>query len=88
VRRGAIDEETWPVVVVHTRPGDVTIHDPHLMHAAPPPQGGGGGRRTLYLGYGRADAHDLLGPGRSFDDLLSATADDGFVSFDEGANSV
>ncbi|MCU0274901.1 MAG: phytanoyl-CoA dioxygenase family protein, partial [Acidimicrobiales bacterium] len=54
VRRGAIDEETWPVVVVHTRPGDVTIHDPHLMHAAPPPQGGGGGRRTLYLGYGQA----------------------------------
>jgi len=85
VRRGAVDEATWPVVVVHTRPGDVTIHDPHLMHAAPPPRGRGAGRRTLYLGYGRADAHDLLGPGRSFDDLLSATADDGFVSFDDGA---
>lgn len=84
VRRAEVDESTWPVVVVDTRPGDVTIHVPHVFHAAPPPTGDGPGRRTLYLGYGRQEAYDVIGPGRSFDDLLSDTADDGFVSFDEG----
>ena len=84
VRRAEVDESTWPVVVADTRPGDVTIHFTHAFHAAPPPTGDGPGRRTLYLGYGRPDAYDAIGAGRSFDDLLSATADDGFVSFDEG----
>lgn len=87
VRRARVDESTWPVVVADTRPGDVTIHVPHVFHAAPPPTGDGPGRRTLYLGYGRQEAYDAIGPGRSFDDLLSDTADDGFVSFDGAARS-
>jgi ectoine hydroxylase-related dioxygenase (phytanoyl-CoA dioxygenase family) len=82
VRRGAVDDATWPVIVADTRPGDVTIHVPHVFHAAPPPTGNSPGRRTLYLGYGQPEAHALIGPGRSFDDLLSGTAGDGFVAFD------
>lgn len=81
VRRTEVDPATWPVVTVATEPGDVTIHVPHAFHAAPPPTADGTGRRTLYLGYGRPEAHALIGPGQSFDDLLSQTADDGFVGF-------
>ena len=83
VRRRAVDTATWPVVTVDTAPGDVTIHVPHLMHAAPTPTGRNSGRRTLYLGYGRPEAHELIGVGEAFDDLLSRTSPDGFVSFDD-----
>ena len=82
VRRSAVDAATWPVVTVQTQPGDVTIHVPHAMHAAPPPAGQGEGRRTLYLGFGTAEAHEVIGAGRSFDDLLSAAHADGHVEFD------
>jgi Phytanoyl-CoA dioxygenase (PhyH) len=82
VRRDVIDGSDLPVVVVATQPGDVTIHVPHVMHAAPAPVGDAAGRRTLYLGYTQQLAHDLIGPGQSFDDLISQTSDDGYVSFD------
>jgi hypothetical protein len=82
VRRDVIDGSDLPVVVVSTQPGDVTIHITHVMHAAPAPVGDGQGRRTLYLGYGPQIAHDLIGPGQSFDDLISQTSDDGYVSFE------
>ena len=84
VRRDLIESGDQPVVVVSTEPGDVTIHVPHVMHAAPAPVGDGPGRRTLYLGFARQEAHDVIGPGRSFDDLISGTATDGYVSFDDG----
>jgi len=73
VRRAAVDTDTWPVVTVDTQPGDVTIHVPHVMHAAPPPTTTGDGRRTLYLGFGQPLAHDIIGAGNSFDDLLATT---------------
>ncbi|MEY2641555.1 MAG: phytanoyl-CoA dioxygenase family protein [Ilumatobacteraceae bacterium] len=82
VRRDVIDGSDLPVVVVSTKPGDVTIHVTHVMHAAPAPVDTGQGRRTLYLGYGPQLAHDIIGPGQSFDDLISQTSDDGYVSFE------
>jgi len=73
VRRASVDVDTWPVVTVSTEPGDVTIHVPHVMHAAPPPTTTGEGRRTLYLGFGQPLAHDIIGAGNAFDDLLASS---------------
>ena len=87
VRRDVINGGDLPVVVVTTQPGDVTLHVPHLMHAAPAPKSDGRGRRTLYLGFGRQEVHDVVGPGQSFDDLISATSEDGYVTFDDGARA-
>ena len=82
VRQDHVDLDSWPVVTVDAMPGDVTLHVPHAMHAAPAPRDSGPGRRTLYLGFSSQEAHDVIGPGRSFDDLLSAASDDGHVGFD------
>lgn len=83
VRRpdGAVPDD-WPVVTVDTRPGDVTLHATHILHAAPHPTTGGPARRTLYLGYKRPEARAWLGERRSFDDYLFAP--DGHVRFPPG----
>jgi len=80
--RWAGEIDGWRTVTVATEPGDITVHVPHALHAAPPPTADGPARRTLYLGFGRPEALELIGPGRAFDDLMSTTADDGFVRFD------
>ena len=79
-RPGGTVPADWPVVTVHTEPGDVTLHATHALHAAPHPTGPGPGRRTLYLGFKRPEAREWLGPLRSFDDYLFAP--DGHVRFD------
>ncbi|HEV3449769.1 MAG TPA: phytanoyl-CoA dioxygenase family protein [Acidimicrobiia bacterium] len=59
-----------PVVAVDTEPGDVTVHDPHVLHAAPPPTGSGPGRRALYASYVRPETVAYVGPGRGYNDVL------------------
>lgn len=89
VRRGDIDAKSWPIVTVDTEPGDVTLHVPHALHAAPAPQSRHDGRRTLYLGFSPKELLDVIGPGQSFDDLITQTSADGHVAFavDGTANS-
>lgn len=72
----------WPTVTVDTEPGDVTIHVPHALHAAPPPTGPGAGRRTLYVGYARPEALEIVEAGQSFDDLVIDSSGSAFVDFD------
>lgn len=85
VRRDLADEDSWPVVTADTQPGDVTLHVPHALHAAPPPQGRSAGRRTLYLGFGPQRLGEAIGPGQAFDDLITQTSADGHVGFDRRA---
>ena len=78
----AADEATLPVVAVDTQPGDVTVHDPHLLHAAPPPTGAGPGRRALYVSYVRPETIAYVGPGHGYNDVLFER-DDRVRSVDE-----
>jgi ectoine hydroxylase-related dioxygenase (phytanoyl-CoA dioxygenase family) len=64
------DEARMPVVAVDTEPGDVTIHDPHALHAAPSPTGTGRGRRALYASFVRPETLAYVGPGRAYNDVL------------------
>jgi hypothetical protein len=57
-------------VAVDTRPGDVTVHYGHLLHAAPPPTGDGPGRRALYVSYVRPATIEYIGPGHGYNDVL------------------
>jgi len=66
----ASEEDRYPVVAVDTEPGDVTVHDPHILHAAPPPTGRGIGRRALYASFVRPETIAYLGPGRAYNDVL------------------
>ena len=63
-------DETSPVVAVDTEPGDVTVHDPHALHAAPPPTGAGPGRRALYASFVRPETTAYIGAGRAYNDVL------------------
>ncbi|HEY6318254.1 MAG TPA: phytanoyl-CoA dioxygenase family protein [Acidimicrobiia bacterium] len=64
------EAQRLPVVAVDTEPGDVTVHDPHILHAAPPPTGRGVGRRALYASFVRPETIAYLGPGRAYNDVL------------------
>ena len=64
------EEGRLPVVAIDTEPGDVTVHDPHVLHAAPPPTGRGVGRRALYASFVRPETIAYLGPGRAYNDVL------------------
>ncbi len=66
----AADEARLPVVAVDTEPGDVTIHDPHALHAAPSPTGTGPGRRALYASFVRPETLAYVGPRRGYNDVL------------------
>lgn len=63
-------DETSPVIAVDTAPGDVTVHDPHVLHAAPPPTGSGRGRRALYASFVRPETTAYVGAGRAYNDVL------------------
>ncbi len=66
----AREEQRLPVAVLDTEPGDVTVHDPHTLHAAPPPTGSGAGRRALYASYVRPETVAYVGSGRAYNDIL------------------
>lgn len=66
----AAEEHGLPVVAVDTQPGDVTVHDPHALHAAPPPTGHGAGRRALYASFVRPETVEFVGRGRGYNDVL------------------
>lgn len=70
---------TLPVVTVHAEPGDITLHFPDALHAAPPPLGNGEGRRTLYLSYGRPELSSVFGFKQGYDQMLFQG--DGHVEF-------
>jgi hypothetical protein len=78
----ADQEARLPVVALDTEPGDVTVHDPHLLHAAPPPTGAGPGRRALYVSFVRPETLAYVGPGRAYNDVLFER-DDRVRSVDE-----
>jgi ectoine hydroxylase-related dioxygenase (phytanoyl-CoA dioxygenase family) len=61
---------TLPTVAVDTRPGDVTVHLGHVMHAAPEPAGRGAGRRALYVTFTRPETLEYVGPMRGYNDVL------------------
>jgi ectoine hydroxylase-related dioxygenase (phytanoyl-CoA dioxygenase family) len=63
-------DDTMPVIAVDTQPGDVTVHDPHVLHAAPPPTGSGPGRRALYASFVRPETATYIGAGRAYNDVL------------------
>lgn len=63
-------DDTMPVVAIDTQPGDVTVHDPHVLHAAPPPTGSGPGRRALYASFVRPETTTYIGAGRAYNDVL------------------
>ena len=81
-RPTAQEAEEWPIAAVIAEPGDVTLHVPDAVHAAPPPTGDGPGRRTIYLSYGPASLDQVFGYKQGFDDMLFK--DDGHVEFDAG----
>ncbi len=79
VRPSRTEEDAWPVVTVTAGPGDITLHDPDIVHAAPPPTGTGEGRRTIYLSFGRPELSELFGFKEGYDHIVFA--DDGHAQF-------
>jgi len=60
-----------PVVALTTRPGDVTVHFGHTLHAAPPPADRtAAGRRALYLSFVPPLTFEMIGPGQGYNDVL------------------
>ena len=70
VRPTREQEQTWPVVTVSAQPGDVTLHSPDAVHAAPPPTGTVDGRRTIYLSFGRAELSEVFGFKEGYDHIV------------------
>jgi Phytanoyl-CoA dioxygenase (PhyH) len=67
-RREAAD---LPVVAIETRPGDVTVHFGHTLHAAPAPTDpGANGRKALYLSFVPPLLFEMVGPGQGYNDVL------------------
>jgi ectoine hydroxylase-related dioxygenase (phytanoyl-CoA dioxygenase family) len=64
--------EDLPVVQVQTRPGDVTVHFGHTLHAAPPPTSPTASRKVMYIGYHLPMTFDEVGPGQAYNDVLVA----------------
>ncbi len=60
-----------PIAALNTRPGDVTAHFGHTLHSAPPPSDlGAPGRRALYVTYVQPGTFEMVGPGKSYNDVL------------------
>lgn len=73
------EAERLPVAALSTKPGDVTVHFGHTLHAAPPPTDGGAhGRRALYLTFVPPLTFEMVGPGQGYNDVLF-TRDEGRV---------
>jgi len=70
VRPSKAQEQTWPIVTVTAEPGDITLHSPDAVHAAPPPSGDGEGRRTIYLSFGRLELSELFGHKEGYDHII------------------
>lgn len=70
VRPSHQDEKSWPVVTVTAEPGDVTLHSPDAVHAAPPPTGAVDGRRTIYLSFGRPELSEIFDFKEGYDHLI------------------
>lgn len=64
------DEEHQPVVAIDTKPGDVTVHFGHVLHAAPRPTGTGPFRRAMYVTYTRPETLEFVGEGHGYNDVL------------------
>lgn len=79
-RPGPAEERTWPIARVVAEPGDVTLHAPDVVHAAPPPEGDGPGRRTIYLSFGPPRLNEVFGHKEGYDQMLFRG--DGHVAFD------
>lgn len=79
VRPTSSEEQAWPVVTVLAEPGDVTLHNPDTVHAAPPPAGEAQGRRTIYLSFGRPELSELFGFKEGYDHIVFAN--DGHAQF-------
>jgi hypothetical protein len=73
-------DDSLPVLAVDTRPGDVTVHFGHVLHAAPPPLSRTAGRRALYVGFVSPDLFDVIGPGQGYNDVLFTASADGHVA--------
>ena len=80
VRPVGDEERDWPVVTVTAEPGDITLHSPDAVHAAPPPTGAVEGRRTVYLSFGRPELSEVFGHKEGYDHIIFPR--EGHVSFD------
>ena len=81
-RRPSGDESVpLPIVAVTAQPGDVTIHVPDAMHAAPPPSGSAEGRRTIYFAFGPPSMAEVFGHKEGYDQMLFKG--DGHVGFEQ-----
>lgn len=80
VRPTKEQEQSWPVVTVIAAPGDITLHSPDAVHAAPPPTGTSDGRRTIYLSFGRPELSEIFGHKEGYDHIIFPK--EGHVSFD------
>jgi hypothetical protein len=68
-----------PTVAIDTRPGDVTAHYGHTLHAAPPPgDRNAAGRRALYVTFVPELVFVMIPPGKGYNDVLF-TRDSGHV---------
>jgi hypothetical protein len=74
------DVGSLPVLAIDTRPGDVTVHFGHVLHAAPPPRSATAGRRALYVGFVPPDLFGVIGPGQGYNDVLFTASTDGHVA--------
>lgn len=81
VRPVGEQERSWPVVTVTAEPGDVTLHSPDAVHAAPPPTGTSEGRRTIYLSFGKPELSKLFGYKEGYDHIIFPK--EGHVEFKE-----
>jgi ectoine hydroxylase-related dioxygenase (phytanoyl-CoA dioxygenase family) len=65
----------WPVVPIEGRPGDVTVHYSHVLHAAPPPTSAEASRRTLYVSFNNPAVFDVVPPGHGYNDVVFSHGD-------------
>lgn len=75
-RIGSVAEHPeWPTVAVDARPGDVTVHYSHVLHAAPPPTARDAHRRTLYVSFNNPTVFDVVPPGQGYNDVVFSHGD-------------
>ena len=65
----------WPTVAVDARPGDVTVHYSHVLHAAPPPTAQDAHRRTLYVTFNNPAVFDVVPEGHGYNDVVFSNGD-------------
>ncbi len=65
----------WPTVPVEARPGDVTVHYSHVLHAAPPPTAPDAHRRSLYVSFNNPAVFDVVPPGKGYNDVVFSHGD-------------